>query len=172
MCPRVDDAALVALAAGPGPPTGGRCAELEEVVLDDCAAITDTGLAALAAAAPQLKRLSVRRCTRLSDNALASIASRGTLSGLAVSGVPSVGRCTLDALTAACGDVLAELDVSFCRSVPEGALGALLDRAWRLRSVRVYGCTQLSPRAAYGHCNDGLGELTGLPTSVTAAGAC
>lgn len=41
-------------------------------------------------------------------------------------------------------DRLVDLDVSFCREVTDGALGALVDACPNLRRLHLWGCTQVN----------------------------
>ncbi|KAI8464772.1 MAG: hypothetical protein J3K34DRAFT_525945 [Monoraphidium minutum] len=158
-CQAVTDAGVTAAAAG------GR---LRELVLDDCARLTDVAIDAAARAAGGLDALSARRVPKLTDAGLAAAAGRGRLRRLAVSGVPGAGGATLSALGRCCGGSLEALDISFCRGIPEDAIGLLLDRCPRLTDLRLYGCTQVTDRLVLGHANDGA-ALRGLTTSVRAA---
>lgn len=62
-----------------------------------------------------LQSFSVRRCTKLSDAALAEVAARGGLVHVMLSGCTGTGAATMAALASACKDSLESLDVSFCR---------------------------------------------------------
>lgn len=46
---------------------------------------------------------------------------------------------------------LQELDVSFCRAVTDGALGALVDACPGLKRLHLWGCTQvtLTPKPSF-----------------------
>lgn len=109
--------------------------------------------------------LSVRRCGRLTDKSLVTVADKGTLEVLSVNTVHGVTSHTIQALTRCCREVLRELDVSFCRDISEGALGQLVDQcSISLRKLKVYGCSQLTARFLHGHSNDLL-EIEGVNTS-------
>ena len=45
-----------------------------------------------------------------------------------------------------CRDSLEELDVSWCRSVPESWLGLLADGCSNLRKLTIFGCSQVCCR--------------------------
>lgn len=144
----------------------GQSSGLEELHLDECTAVTDIGLSAIAAGCRGLKVLSVRRCTRLTDASLLQIAERGTLEVLSVNGVHHVTSALMEALAKSCKDTLRELDVSFCRDVSEGAVGKLVDSCVNLSKLTVYGCSQLTKRFLHGHANDNLSEVLGATVVV------
>eukprot|EP00775_Hariotina_reticulata_P013890 gene13890-14009_t len=144
MCLGVDDAGLTGLAAlsrpshgGSSSSAGGRRGGVKELILDECSAVSDAGLLAIA----------------------------GTLEVLSVNTVNGVTSRTIQALSRCCREVLRELDVSFCRDISEGALGQLVDQcSGSLRKLKVYGCSQLTARFLHGHSNDHL-VIEGVNTS-------
>ncbi|EFJ52453.1 hypothetical protein VOLCADRAFT_86557 [Volvox carteri f. nagariensis] len=158
-CQGVTDEGLTALAATRG-------LELEVLRLDECGGkVTDRGVQALASQCKALRVFSARRCTRLGDQALADLLRMGTMRHLTLSGVTAVGPAVARALTSCCHETLEYLDMSFCRKLSDRCLGPLLDRCTRLRKLVVLGCSQLSPRSLYGHCNCQL-VIVGLHTKV------
>jgi hypothetical protein len=77
-----------------------------------------------------------------------------------------VCACRLDPLS----ECLEELDVSFCRQLPDAALGVVADSCARLARLHLWGCSQASGAFLDGHANDGMqvlgrGELLSI-TSV------
>ncbi|KAF6264728.1 hypothetical protein COO60DRAFT_17560 [Scenedesmus sp. NREL 46B-D3] len=170
-CPHVDDAALTAFAALSRPGQQQQQAAhspLEELVLDECAAVSDAGLLAVVGAARQLRVLSLRRCGRLTDASLLPAVQRGTLEVLSVNGLHQLSSHTLTELTRSCREVLRELDVSFCRGIAEGALGQLVDACEQLSVLKVYGCSQLTARFLHGHSSTALTQVLGVGTCVAA----
>lgn len=61
--------------------------------------------------------LSLRRCARLSDEAVSAVARNGRLQRLAVSNVHAFGPLSMAALASCCSESLEYLDISFCRCV-------------------------------------------------------
>lgn len=171
-CRGVDDAALAALAAAGGGSNGGSNGGssgggLQELVLDDCAGVSDAGLLALLDGRDgcrSLQRLSVAHCCKLTDASLVPLAERGVLESLNLNSLHKVGPATLQALAHSCGETLQELNVSFCRGITEGSMGTLVDRCSKLGRLSVYSCTQLTQRFLHGHSRDELVVL-GVPTS-------
>eukprot|EP00198_Chlamydomonas_reinhardtii_P013477 XP_001702814.1 predicted protein [Chlamydomonas reinhardtii] len=159
-CQAVSDAGLRALAAS------ARGPHLELLRIDECGGrVTDAGLAALASQCRALKVFSARRCAKLGDEALAELLRAGSVTHLCLSGVAGVGPAVADALAACCRESLEELDVSFCRKLPDRGLGLVLERCGKLRRLSVFGCSQLSAASLYGHSNAGL-VIEGIHTKV------
>lgn len=48
------------------------------------------------------QELSIRECSRVSDEAVAAVAAHGSLEALDVSGIPEIGAATVKALATAC----------------------------------------------------------------------
>ncbi|KAG2431299.1 hypothetical protein HYH02_013430 [Chlamydomonas schloesseri] len=160
-CQAVTDAGLRALAAS------GRGPHLELLRIDECGGrVTDAGLAALASQCRALKVFSARRCTKLGDEALAELLrAGGCCTHLCLSGVAGVGPAVAAALAGSCRGSLEELDVSFCRKLPDRCLGLVLERCAKLRRLAVFGCSQLSAASLYGHTNAAL-VIEGMHTKV------
>ncbi|CAN0297555.1 unnamed protein product, partial [Hapterophycus canaliculatus] len=60
------------------------------------------------------------------------------------------------ALARYCSSSLESLDLSFCRGVSDDALGHLVDASPNLRSLRLWGCTQVTDRFLGGHRREEL----------------
>lgn len=54
-----------------------------------------------------------------------------------------------------------ELDISWCRQVPLEAVGVLADTCEHLKTVNVWGCSQISEKFLHGHSSDTLQILGG-----------
>ncbi|KAG2430452.1 hypothetical protein HXX76_009975 [Chlamydomonas incerta] len=159
-CQAVTDGGLTALAAS------ARGPHLELLRIDECGGrVTDAALAALASQCRAIKVFSARRCTKLGDEALAELLRAGSVTHLCLSGVAGVGPAVAGALAACCRESLEELDVSFCRKLPDRSLGLVLGRCGKLRRLAVFGCSQLSAASLYGHSNAGL-VIEGVHTKV------
>jgi hypothetical protein len=156
----VTDASLAALA---------RCASaraLESLRLDECHSFSDAGLASLASTLRSLRELSLRRCSpSLTDAALADLvtrASSGTLTRASFSGLQGAGALLARSVARAGAATLLSLDVSFCRAVPEEALGLIADECACLEEMRVFGCSQVTRKMLHGHRNARLASGEGL----------
>lgn len=69
----------------------------------------------------------------------------------------------LEKLATLCQNTLEKLDISFCRGIPENAIGLLVDACFNLHTLSVFGVSQLTLRFINGHRNDNL-NLLGLGT--------
>lgn len=96
------------------------------------------------------------------------VAQRGTLRHLSVNAVHSVGPLTMRALALCCKESLETLDISFCRKITDDALGVVADKCHRLRSVTLFGCSQITQRFVHGHSNQALMHVEGLGTMAAA----
>ena len=159
-CPHVTDSVVSALGAlYPG---------LRHLTLAVCAAVTDASLLALAGSCRQLETLSLRRCWRVSETGLEALARLGSLRALCLANVPAAGPALLRTLAAYCGSQLERLDVSWCRALPDHALGQLVDSCPRLTRLDLWGCTQVTPRFLEGHGKLDL-SVHGAPRSLVQA---
>ena len=109
---------------------------------------------------------SIGRLTSISLSGLASSVDDDVVIQLCLLGgamrFVDLGGCStltsrsIAALQLYCKDSLETLDLSFVRNYTENSLGALVDHAHHLRSLSVWGCTQLTRRFFDGHRNDRL----------------
>ena len=109
---------------------------------------------------------SIGRLTSISLSGLASSVDDDVVIQLCLLGgsmrFVDLGGCStltsrsITALQLYCGDSLETLDLSFVRNFTENSLGSLVDRAQQLRSLSLWGCTQLTRRFFDGHRNDRL----------------
>ena len=112
-----------------------------------------------------LEILSLRRCVQLSDGAVEALAGGcAGLRELSLNKVVAISDAALVALAKHCAKNLEALDLSWCRDVTDSALGALVDAAPRLRTLSVWGCSQLTREFYAGHtCPNAALELLGRP---------
>lgn len=131
LCP-VTDAGVVALAEllGPG---------LRELRLDDCTKVGPPALTALAKCCPQLQTLSLRRCVKLTDAAVAEVAEQGQLRELSLNSCRQLKGGCLAVLARCCHQTLERLDVSWCREITEAQLGCLVDACPLLTRLELWG---------------------------------
>lgn len=86
-----------------------------------------------------MQELSLRECSRVSDEAVAAVAAHGSLEALDVSALPEIGPATIKALATCCKCVAAHLSIVFCQS------------AWLTQA----SCMQLQS-CARAHCYSGV----------------
>lgn len=60
------------------------------------------------------------------------------------------------ALARYCSSSLESLDLSFCRSATDDGLGHLVDACADIRSLRLWGCMQVTDRFLRGHRKEDL----------------
>ncbi|KAK9831384.1 hypothetical protein WJX81_008255 [Elliptochloris bilobata] len=172
--PEVDDAALAAIAqacphlrrlsvancAGVGEAGLAAAARalpsLTALVADDCGRAGDAALLALAEACPRLEEVSLRRCARVGDAGMAALAAGCALRRLRLPGCHMLGAAAVLPLAGPRGVHLEELDVSWCRGIPEEALGRLVDACPALTCLTLFGCSQVTGRFLHGHASEHL----------------
>lgn len=144
-CQGVTDEGIIAVAS--------FCPKLESIRLDDLPRVTDRALEALASGCKHLRRVSIRQCTSLSATALWQIISGGGITELNIAAIKSVDSKFIQHLTMSCMGSLTKLDLSWCRSFHEDALGHLVDACISLEELTLFGCSQITRRLSEGHSN-------------------
>lgn len=177
--PEVDDKLLAVLAQAPSlrDLNLGKCAavtdkgldllvtgrpELEGLCIDECGKLTDKTLMSIAGSLKSLRHFSARHNNKFSDAAMAAVVANGTLHHLCVSRCDNIGPLTMQQLALTCKDSLQELDVSFCRKIPEKMLGLVADRCTQLKRLDIFGCSHITNLVIHGHCNENLVHIYGL----------
>jgi DNA repair protein RAD7 len=113
------------------------------IVLDHCE-VTNVGVMGLVDARPGLTSLSLKKCTMIDDTAVVHIARRCELQKLNLNGVgKGVTGASVEALVQWRGKTITELDLSWCRHVPEKAVGFLADSCPRLKKLTLFGCNHI-----------------------------
>ncbi|KAF4040687.1 putative F-box domain-containing protein [Phytophthora infestans] len=140
------------------------CRGLKVLDVSDLHLITDECFEPVRQHGHALRRVSIRCCFELTDAAVQHIAF-GAKSFLETFEMSSVSQATDVAMTALlehCAASLTTLDISFCRQIAEDALGILADGTENLRSLVLWGCTQVTARFLTCHPQDEL-IVTGHP---------
>eukprot|EP00890_Picochlorum_soloecismus_P002121 jgi/Picsp_1/290/NSC_00289-R1_rni-like protein len=119
-----------------------RHPNLERVILDECD-VSSTGLMSLAESCPNLVFISLKRCEKVTDSAIMFMAEHCALQKVWLNGVTKLTGASMECLVHKCSKSLEELDVSWCRNIPEKAVGFLCDSCPFLKKIIVWGCTQL-----------------------------
>jgi DNA repair protein RAD7 len=112
--------------------THADCARgLEEVRLERCHVTDDLVLALLLACGKSLRSLSLHSASEVTDVSLLGLAKF-------------------------CATSLEHLDVSFCRKLTNEGLGHMTDSCLRLRTLALWGCSQVNEVFLEGHSRMGL----------------
>ncbi|CAN0447822.1 unnamed protein product [Ascophyllum nodosum] len=106
----------------------------------------------------RLTKVSLRGMTKVDDNAVMAIAAACSdgLRDLDLKGVTSITDNSLASLARFCSSSLESVDLSFCRRVTDDGLGHLVDASPKMRSMRLWGCTQVGERFLKGHSREEL----------------
>ena len=157
-CSLLTDAAALGVARS--------CVKLRELNLSGCELVTDEAIVELARSTYGLHALHLKRCVQLSDAAVQAVAEggRGTLRTLSLNNVPALSDLSLQALASSCATSLEEIDISWCRGVTDDGVGLLADSCPHLRSLTLWGCSQLTQRFFSRHSNAELRIVGRGPT--------
>ncbi|GJP67990.1 hypothetical protein CLOP_g24746 [Closterium sp. NIES-67] len=148
-CEEITDASVAAAAA--------NAPSLTALDLSHLPLLTDASLHSLCSAQLKLRSLNLTRAS-FSDAALAALiqASGAALQILSVNAVYEAGDGLLISLARCSHESLESLDVSWCRSVSNHALGLLADSCPNLSRLCLYGCSQVTDVFYLGHSNPRL----------------
>ncbi|XP_078160926.1 uncharacterized protein LOC144556446 isoform X2 [Carex rostrata] len=110
-----------------------------------------------------IKELNFAGC---SDEAIAAFveASGTKLIELSLNNIDKVGHQTATAISRRCM-CLQKLDLSFCRRMSDQALGLVVDSCSSLKTVKLFGCTQVTDLFLKGHSNSSV-EIIGLGGNI------
>lgn len=95
----------------------------------------------------------MRHCVNISETSLCQMAYNGSLKHLNISNSNQLEGPLLQALGDNCKS-LESLDISFCRKIPENAVGFLVDACPALARLTLFGMSQLGLRFFNGHRNE------------------
>ncbi|ETM02339.1 hypothetical protein L917_01175 [Phytophthora nicotianae] len=134
------------------------CRGLKVLDVSDLHLITDECFEPVREHGHALRRVSMRCCLGLTDVAIEHIAfgAKSFLETLEMSSVSQATDAAMMALVEHCATSLTTLDISFCRKIAEDALGILADGTENLRSLVLWGCTQVTARFLTCHSQDDL----------------
>lgn len=134
-CTKVTDIGLKSIAVTLG--------SLHTIALDQCNISAD-GIESLVDGCPGLTSVSLKRCSSLKDDEIINLVRKCEIQKLYLNGVKHLtGKC-IDALVLNRNKSLQELDLSWCRSIPEQAFGYLCDSCPLLEKVILWGCNHIS----------------------------
>eukprot|EP00904_Undaria_pinnatifida_P005749 jgi/Undpi1/2303/HiC_scaffold_13.g05687.m1 len=120
-------------------------------VVEDCGA----GHAMLKS---RLTSVSLRGLAQVDDATVTAMAAAcsDSLRSVDLKGVALITDASLVALARYCSNSLQSVDLSFCRATTDDGLGHLVDASQKLRSLGLWGCTQVGDRFLRGHSREEL----------------
>ncbi|KAI5415275.1 uncharacterized protein LOC127135873 [Lathyrus oleraceus] len=164
---------------------------IKDLVLKDCVNLTDASMRVISKHCPGLRVLDIMNLGKLTDLSIGYLANscRGlrtlklcrnpfsdeaisvflelagkTLEELSLNSIKKVGLLTASSL-AKNGQNLHTLDLSWCRNLSDNELGLIVDSCLSLRSLKLFGCSQLTDMFFKGHSNIGT-RIIGLKLSL------
>ncbi|CAH1419959.1 unnamed protein product [Lactuca virosa] len=169
---------------------GVRGHNIKELILADCTKLTDKSLKAIAESCPGLCSIDLTNLCRLTDTAIGHLANgcRGiqtmkfgrnvfsdeavaayieacgqSLKELSLNHVDKVANHTALSLAKHARN-LQSLDLSWCRNMTNEAVGLIVDSCLSLRTIKLFGCTQITNVFLDGHSNEEV-KVIGLKES-------
>ncbi|TMW57099.1 hypothetical protein Poli38472_003024 [Pythium oligandrum] len=141
-----------------------NCRNLRHLDVSDLPDLTDDSVEPIRRLGHSLKRVTIGRCLGLTDVAIEHIAigANNCIERLVMSSLAEITDAAIFTLQKHCLASLETLDISFCRNITEDALGIFTDEAEQLKSLILWGCTQITARFLTSHSRDEL-ITTGHP---------
>ena len=115
---------------------------LHSIALDYCS-ITSAGVIDLVDASPGLTSVSLKKCRLVDDAAVVHLVKNCELQKLNLNGLSKITGVSIDAILRGRGKSIEELDLSWLRSLPQTALGCLIESLPGLKVVKLFGCNQV-----------------------------
>ncbi|KAJ1704705.1 hypothetical protein LUZ63_004484 [Rhynchospora breviuscula] len=133
---------------------GENCPSLSALDIRNLTLVKDSAIAHLANGCRVIQRLQLRK-NSFSDEVIAAFveASGTKLVELSLNNVAKVGHQTAIAISQQCRFRLQSLDLSFCRKMSDQALGLIVDSCSSLKSLKLFGCSQVTNFFLNGHSN-------------------
>lgn len=155
---------------------------VKELILTGCRKLTDASLKSVGKYCPALCTLGIGCLPKLTDSTLGYLANgcRGIetlklcrnafsddalaafletsgepIKELSLDGLKEVGLNTAISLSKHSRNLIT-LDLSFCRDLSDEALGLILDSCLSLKTVKIFGCMQITNVSLNGHSNPGV----------------
>ncbi|KAI3967450.1 hypothetical protein MKX01_012260 [Papaver californicum] len=141
---------------------GENCFTLQTLHLVYLHKLTDSSLGHLANGCQLIQTLKL--CgNAFSDEAVAAFleASGEPLTDFSLSKVKKVGNHTAISLARCCSKNLLSLDLSWCCSLKDSALGLIVDSCSNLKILKLFGCTQITSEYVNGHSSKCV-QIVGL----------
>ncbi|KAJ4789838.1 F-box/LRR protein [Rhynchospora pubera] len=133
---------------------GDNCPQLSALDIRNLTRLKDVALGHLANGCRSINKLLLYRSS-FSDEAIAAFveASGTKLIELSLNNIEKVGHQTAIAISRRCCMSLQTLDLSFCRKMSDQALGLMVDSCSSLKTLKLFGCTQVTDFFRNGHSN-------------------
>ncbi|KAI3978168.1 hypothetical protein MKX01_012999 [Papaver californicum] len=141
---------------------GEHCSTLQTLHLVNLHKLTDSSLGYLANGCQLIQTLKLRG-NAFSDEAVAAFleATGEPLTEFSLNKVKKVGNHTAISLARCCSKNLLSLDLSWCRSLKDSALGLIVESCSNLKILKLFGCTQITSEFVNGHSNKCV-QIVGL----------
>ncbi|VAI80082.1 unnamed protein product [Triticum turgidum subsp. durum] len=145
---------------------GVNCPQLSSLDIRNLSRLRDSATRHLRDGCRFIKKLKLQKNT-FSDEALSQFLeeSGGCLTELSLNNIEKVGNLTSRSIALKCSVRLEVLDVSFCRGLTNEALGLIVDSCSSLRTLKLFGCTQITDIFLKGHSNS-LAKIIGIEGSI------
>jgi hypothetical protein len=157
-CTHVTDSGLKSIAQ--------HLENLHTIVLDQCN-ITSDGIESIVAGCPKLTNVSLKRCSGLKDDSMIHLVRQCEIQKLYLNGLKHLSGKFIEALILNRNKSLQEVDLSWCRSIPEQALGYLCDACPMLSKLILWGCNHVSKDFSLGIRNPNVKIIGVSDQSVT-----
>ncbi|KAJ3709096.1 hypothetical protein LUZ61_012801 [Rhynchospora tenuis] len=133
---------------------GENCPSLSALDIRNLTLLKDSAIAHLANGCGAIQRLQLSK-NSFSDEVIAAFleASGTKLVELSLNNVAKAGHQTAIAISQQCRFRLQRLDLSFCRKMSDQALGLIVDSCSSLKSLKLFGCSQVTNFFLNGHSN-------------------
>ncbi|KAJ1691859.1 hypothetical protein LUZ63_016014 [Rhynchospora breviuscula] len=133
---------------------GDNCPQLSALDIRNLTRLKDVALGHLANGCRSINKLLLSRSS-FSDEAIAAFveASGTKLIELSLNNIEKVGHQTAIAISRRCCMSLQTLDLSFCRKMSDQTLGLMVDSCSSLKTLKLFGCTQVTDFFRNGHSN-------------------
>ncbi|GMH39641.1 hypothetical protein BSKO_07539 [Bryopsis sp. KO-2023] len=140
--------------------------DLVALFIDEVKSITEIGVDALARHCTKLQEFSLRHCTKIPEESLCSVVANGKMRHLNMTYLDHIKGPLMQTIASRCRHSMESLEISFCRNIPEDAVGLVADSCFNLRKINIFGLSHITNRFLNGHRNDqltviGVGTLNG-----------
>jgi hypothetical protein len=149
-CPRVTSAGLTNLVTA--------LPKMRKLGLSECLHVDAATVIKIASTCKYLEEISLERCIAVDDEAVSALSHLDRLQMIDLSGVIGLTEVSVIALAQnGAAASLQHVDLSWCRGVSPESLGLLADSCRNLKTLVLWGCSQVDDSDfILGHSNDNL----------------